>query len=69
MKNKTPKERAIANKVKVDKLLGSTGSIGLAQPGDVTLAAMLCDHANENPFYCPCETKCYCRKHTCENKP
>lgn len=27
--------------------------------------AMFCDHANECPLACPCETGCYCKGRTC----
>lgn len=30
--------------------------------------AYLCEHANENPHYCPCDADCYCKQHTCKKK-
>ncbi len=28
-------------------------------------SAMLCDHANEVPAVCKCNSDCYCKTHTC----
>lgn len=33
------------------------------------LSAMYCNHANENPHDCDCVPNCYCKFHTCKNKP
>jgi hypothetical protein len=29
---------------------------------------LLCNHANENPFSCPCQIDCYCKANTCKTK-
>ncbi len=31
-------------------------------------SAMMCNHANEMPAASPCDSKCYCRFHSCKNK-
>lgn len=33
----------------------------------MTRAAMFCDHANEVPMSCPCDSECYCKEHTCRS--
>lgn len=30
--------------------------------------AYMCNHANENPRFCPCAAGCYCKSHTCKDK-
>ena len=30
------------------------------------LPPYMCEHANENPHRCPCDSNCYCKSHTCE---
>ena len=30
---------------------------------------MFCEHANENPNVCPCQSDCNCRRRHCRNKP
>lgn len=37
-------------------------------PWSASAKAILCEHANENPFVCPCLDTCYCRTHTCKDK-
>ena len=32
-------------------------------------SAMLCEHANENPAVCNCPDDCYCKTHTCKDRP
>lgn len=29
-------------------------------------SSLLCDHANEVPAKCKCDTDCYCKSHTCK---
>lgn len=31
--------------------------------------AVYCEHANENPALCQCPADCYCKTHTCKNRP
>lgn len=33
------------------------------------IPAMFCEHANENPLKCRCPENCYCKSHTCKDKP
>lgn len=37
-----------------------------AATGLGTGSPMLCNHANENPWHCPCDADCYCKGRTCE---
>lgn len=31
----------------------------------VMTSSIYCDHANEMPAKCPCDSDCYCKKHSC----
>lgn len=32
-------------------------------------SAIMCNHANEMPVECPCDDDCYCKEHSCRNRP
>ena len=35
--------------------------------GKKKLSAIDCNHANENPYKCPCRKDCYCKENTCKD--
>lgn len=34
---------------------------------DKATSAMYCDHANEMPAWCPCDSNCYCKFYSCRS--
>lgn len=39
------------------------------EPKKNTSSPIFCEHANEVPVCCPCNSDCYCKQHTCSGRP
>lgn len=56
-----------SDRSEVGKIFYEKGS-KLEQFDTKKTSAMFCEHANESPYNCPCNSNCYCKDHSCKNK-